>query len=577
MSDDIPSPKKAHLTRIKINRFRAIKSADIELGHTTALVGQNGSGKTTVLRALNAFFNYAAEEPDFQSGRHKYTSGSQSVIEVVLEGLADSGLPLSDPAVGQVRARLKYRSAKKWECYAGGKWSAMPSDFHDTLQQYLSFAFIPIRRDHEVAHDGSSGLLERAVEQWVAANHQRDRRSPQIARVASDLQKRSLSGLEKHLGKIAPMSGPFSFQLEYATPPDYRLLLQNLQLSVKEGGQLIPLADSGSGTQSMAVFALYAYLAELENTNYILGFEEPEQNLHPQAQQQLMRVLGDLGLQVVFTTHSPTIVDTLEHEQVVLCRRVKSANRELEAEISQIPSSFFQDHGLGRESYYKFHRRKNSSFLFADFVIVTESPIDSNVVDQLLREAGVEIEERGMTIFSVDGIPSIPHMYYLLRELSIPTAFVVDKDYFVPYRNNNDRKKSIDSKGFPLYRAEAKQRSLLSTLFPSPKDQGSLLHALVNNHRAAMDILQSVNFFAFRYSLEVDLVSVPATRERLFDLTGLTGVDRTEKNLLAKKDALKDQAYLLKSFTGVPPNRLPASYQRLRSKLPVIAAAARTI
>ncbi|MGO2521898.1 MAG: AAA family ATPase [Microbacterium sp.] len=102
MSDDIPSPKKAHLTHIKINRFRAIKSADIELGHTTALVGQNGSGKTTVLRALNAFFNYAAEEPDFQSGRHKYTIGSQSVIEVVLEGLADSGLPLSDPAVGQV-------------------------------------------------------------------------------------------------------------------------------------------------------------------------------------------------------------------------------------------------------------------------------------------------------------------------------------------------------------------------------------------------------------------------------------------------------------------------------------------
>ena len=50
---------------------------------------------------------------------------------------------------------------------------------------------------------------------------------------------------------------------------------------MREGGQTIPLSDSGSGTQSMAVFALYAYLAELQSKKYLLGLEEPEQNLHP--------------------------------------------------------------------------------------------------------------------------------------------------------------------------------------------------------------------------------------------------------------------------------------------------------
>lgn len=571
-----PTHLKPRLTRMKISKFRAIGFADIAFGEVVALVGQNGSGKTTVLRALNAFFNFESEEAEFLAGRHKYTSGSQSVIEVTLEGLHGSGLPLSDPAAGEVTARLKHRSTKKWEVQTDGQWTAMPTDFHTILRKQLSFALIPIRRDHEVAHDGSGGLLDRAVEQWVTANHQRDRRSPQIARVAAGLQARSLNGLQRHLQKIAPLSGPFSFELEYATPPDYRLLLQNLQLSVKEGGQLIPLSNSGSGTQSMAVFALYAYLAELENTNYILGFEEPEQNLHPQAQQQLIRNLGKLGLQVVFTTHSPTIVDTLDHEQVVVCKRCKSSRRELEVQVSQISPTFFTDHELDREGYYKFHRRRNSDFLFADFVVVTESPIDSSVIEQLLREARVPIEELGITIFSVDGIASIPHMYFLLKELSIPTAFVVDKDYFVPYLNKNVRAESLNSRGYPRYSAAMKPRTLLPKLFPNQVERDELLNALVHRHAIAMDILQRVNFFSFAYALEVDLVSAQEPRERLFDLTGLTGADRTEKKLLEKKDALKEQAYLLQSFTGLPANKLPASFRRIRTRLPMLVRAARS-
>lgn len=325
----------------------------------------------------------------------------------------------------------------------------------------------------------------------------------------------------------------------------------------------------------MAVFALYAYLAELENKNYILGLEEPEQNLHPQAQQQLMLNLSKLGLQVVFTTHSPTIVDTLDHEQVVLCRRQKSTRRALEVNITQIGSTFFSDHGLNRDNYYKFHRRKNSQFLFADFVVVTESPIDSNVIEQVLREADVSLEEIGMTIFSIDGIPSLPHMFHLLKTLQIPAAFVVDKDYFVPYSNNNERKKSLNSKGYPTYSPTLKSKSLLPILFPSPKEREALLDALVNHHTNAMEILLSANFFCFQYSLEIDLVATPTARERLYDMTGLDGDDRTEINLLSKKDALKDQAYLLKACTGVPTGKLPRSYRKIRTQLPIMAKAAR--
>ncbi len=56
------------LTRLKIDKFRAIRDADKRIGEELALVGQNSAGKTSVLRALNAFFNFEQERASFEPG-----------------------------------------------------------------------------------------------------------------------------------------------------------------------------------------------------------------------------------------------------------------------------------------------------------------------------------------------------------------------------------------------------------------------------------------------------------------------------------------------------------------------------
>ncbi|NYI57455.1 ATP-dependent nuclease [Cellulomonas soli] len=567
---------KVRLSRLKIEKFRAIGSADIEFGEMVALVGQNGAGKSSVLRALNAFFNFERERGDFEARRHDFTKTSQSVIEVTLTGLFGADLPTVEQGGDEVRARLKFRRQEKWECWSEGRWQAMPQGFHEALRKHFTFALVPVRRDHQVAHDPAGGLLERAVEEWVTNHSQRDRRSPQIAQVASTLQKRSLAGLERQLQKIAPFSGPFRFELKYTTPPDYRLLLQNLALTVCEGGQSIPLSDSGSGTQSMAVFALYAYLAELESTTYLLGFEEPEQNLHPQAQQQLMRNLARLGLQVVFTTHSPTIVDLLDHDDVVLCRRVPGKSRDLEIQISQIRDDFFAERGLDREKYYKFHRRRNSDFLFADYVVVTESPIDALVVEQVMSDAGVEPGENGISFVALDGVEAIPYMYHLLKQLGIGAAYVVDKDYFLPYRTANRRKDSLDSRGYPQYSEVPKSRTLLDDLFPKRAARDAVVRQLHSNHTEAMRTLKEVGFFCFRFAIEIDLVAAAAPRERLYDHFRISLQDRTESALLVDRaGALKSQEALLKAIAGLDSRQLPVSFKCIRRELPRLAGATR--
>jgi len=567
------------LTKLRIDKFRAIGHADISLRDATALVGQNGSGKSSVLRALNAFFNFEDERADFEDGRHAYQKNTGSSIEVLIEGLSpDAALPFVQAGTPVLRAKFKFtRQKPSWNVYTAGAWQKAPEGFRLALRKQISFAMVPTRRDHEVAHGAEHGLLGKAAGEWIAANRQRDRVSPRLAEIATSFQKSALTGLQRQLRKVAPLDGPFSFELGFANDPDYRLLLPGVAITVKEGGQAIRLEDSGSGTQSMAIFALYAYLAEIQGKVFILGMEEPEQNLHPQAQRQLMRNLVGMGLQVVFTTHSPTIVDTLEHEQVVLCRRVEGKTRGLESRVTQVLPEFFTRNGIDRNSYYRFHRRQNSEFLFADFVVVVEGPADASVVATLLQDAGVDLAALGINIVTLDGVTSIGHMYHLMKELDVPSAYIVDKDYFLPY-SKNKRDLSLDATGYPQYQSIVKSGTLLPTLFPKLGDQAKILKNLHDNHTEAMKMLRAVGVFCFRFALEIDLVASQAPRGRLYAHLGVAAHEQTENHLLTKRysnSGIKSVEAIVQAISGLPPTGLPNSYKAIRREIPIMALAAR--
>lgn len=54
------------ISKISLQGFRAFKeSATIECGPLTTIVGKNDSGKSSVLHALEIFFNGSPEETDF--------------------------------------------------------------------------------------------------------------------------------------------------------------------------------------------------------------------------------------------------------------------------------------------------------------------------------------------------------------------------------------------------------------------------------------------------------------------------------------------------------------------------------
>ena len=156
---------QVHVKKIHIEHFRAIENVELTFNETTAVVGQNSAGKTSILRALNCFFNYEDEKGAFENGEHAFTSKHTSRIAVGLSGIPEKNGKVKDELSWY---RLTYKINPRWYKWDSSKKTWVPnSDVPAEVSRYFNFVLIPIRRDHEVAHDPRRGILALPVLECV--------------------------------------------------------------------------------------------------------------------------------------------------------------------------------------------------------------------------------------------------------------------------------------------------------------------------------------------------------------------------------------------------------------------------
>ncbi|HXF56309.1 MAG TPA: AAA family ATPase [Actinomycetota bacterium] len=57
------------IARIEIRNFRSLEQLDLQLEDVTVLVGANGTGKSSVLHALDWFFSGGSLDPEDVTGK----------------------------------------------------------------------------------------------------------------------------------------------------------------------------------------------------------------------------------------------------------------------------------------------------------------------------------------------------------------------------------------------------------------------------------------------------------------------------------------------------------------------------
>ncbi|MEX0629219.1 MAG: TOPRIM nucleotidyl transferase/hydrolase domain-containing protein [Chloroflexota bacterium] len=154
--------------------------------------------------------------------------------------------------------------------------------------------------------------------------------------------------------------------------------------------------------------------------------ESPELFLGPHAQRalaSLLRALASCGNQVVYTTHSPNLVDGRHTDGIVrLARDQRGGLAAIQG--PHIPLSGVPD--LVRR-LASFDRERNGMF-FARRALVVEGASERLSLPFAFRLLGHEPDAEGVAIVDAGGKGNLPFIARTIRALSIPTVVLHDRD-----------------------------------------------------------------------------------------------------------------------------------------------------
>lgn len=344
------------ITRIRALNFRSLRDVDVPLGPLNVLIGPNGSGKTNLLNTLRFLattvrFDLAAALERWNGFDHIQRRATHTGnVELRIEGQVTPHASASAPDVYTLRlSRQKDSIVRKEEFRfkrVGGRGRRITvvgtrvvvSDgrgepqFTRTLAsgQTTGLATLPKFSDEE----GGQGI--RDFSEFLS--------SIRVLEPDVDSARMPARSYGAPLAEDASNLADAMFRLRTKDPDAWDLLKQDLRrclpglrdieltpiggaaasvvVQLVEEGLTMPvdLADASFGT--VRLLALLTALHEPDPAPFT-AIEEVDHGLHPYAMDILidrMRAASN-RTQILAATHSPTLVNRLEAEEIIVCDR----------------------------------------------------------------------------------------------------------------------------------------------------------------------------------------------------------------------------------------------------------------
>lgn len=463
---------------IQVQNFRSIQDATLKCDNLTALVGANGAGKSTFLRALEVFYDPDAsfDEYDF------YACNTEESIKItvtyeldVAEQTTFSNYLNKGNLV--VKKELKYGSDNKPEQKYqfeddSGKWGDHPFFFsaksrrkkpEPTLENYTRFLFIPAIRDAAVESldkskgDTVIGELMNIVRSALTANADAIRLRGEIEERRKEIAKLLdlhplMTALNETMKAFAPNTNIVLGWAETAfIMPDPQV---NVQLS--EDGYETSIERTGHGVQRAFIITLLQQLAASSrkttstsgassaapapnppSTHLILAIEEPELFQHPSRQRHFARVLYELAhnkrqgiassVQVLYCTHSPLFVNFDWFEKIRLIRKVDVTGQPKQTSVAMCPMSEIP--AMSKCHFSSMLSPAINEGFFAERIILVEGDGDKAYLEMVARCCFQEsLEAHGIVVIAVGGKGNIIKPLRVFPEFGIPVYPVWDND-----------------------------------------------------------------------------------------------------------------------------------------------------
>ena len=416
------------ITRIKISNFRGIKSTELLLPGHVVFVGDNNTGKSTVLEAVDLVLGperlhrpSPIDEHDFYAG--EYIGTDENPISISVEVVV---IDLSDEQIIHFGNHIEWWTAKTTTLVQApppeetdkpevihalrlgfeGKYDSEEDNFvcetyfmspqgengakdlfRTRDKRTCGFLFLRTLRT------GSRALsLERGSLLDIILRLQ-ELRLNMWEDVLGELRKLAVAeneelGISAILDEVQNSVRKF-VPSEWAENPHIRVsdltrehLRKTLTVFMGTGEKTsadteyaAPFSHQGTGTINTLVLALLAMIADLKQ-NVIFAMEEPEIAIPPHTQRQIVDSVRNMAAQSIFTSHSPYVLDEFPPESLVILKREGGI---LEAMPATLPPA------VKSKAYREQLRTRFCECLLARRILIVEGRTEYDAVSTAAR------------------------------------------------------------------------------------------------------------------------------------------------------------------------------------------------
>ncbi|WP_167856684.1 AAA family ATPase [Hymenobacter aquaticus] len=336
------------LHKIKIQRFKKFKDIEVELAPFTILMGENSSGKTTVMQAINLSLNTLFKN-EFVS------NDANGNIKVKKRGVGMTNLPgisFSD------YRELFYAKLSRGENTQRNTKSINQGAAIELTDENKNIYKLKIRalfgtfnlkcvstaselKNNPNLHNKAplfiSGFIGlRASEERVFPLAIQDRmRTGDVSTIIRNLVLDTKQNTPDAYQKLATrLKNDFNFELEkveFNEREDLNILAHYTEQCDKEKLSL-DFMSSGSGFMQILQILTPIYRFCPIDCDIVL-LDEPDAHLHPNLQTSLAKTLRDiqkeLGIQIIISTHSTSIIRASEPTEVIPVSSLNKINKAL--------------------------------------------------------------------------------------------------------------------------------------------------------------------------------------------------------------------------------------------------------
>lgn len=465
------------IVKVAIKNFRGIKDGEIYFPNHGVLVGDNNTGKSTILEAIDLVlgpermkYRPVIDEHDFYAG--DYLDADKKAIELTAEVIIAD---LSEEQETYFRDNIEW-----WNKKSSTLLTEPPAEGTDSVDvvSALRVKFVGHYDDEEDDFVGDTYFLSPPKENGELITFKtKDKRQcgflflrtlrtgsralslerGSLLDIILDLSEVKLKMWEETLGQLRNVSVAENPELgvsniltgvqealrsfvpsDWGTNPQIKVsdltresLRKNLNVFIATGAKSIagldhiaPFKKQGTGTINTLVLSMLSMIAELKK-NVIFAMEEPEIAIPPHTQKRIISSIRNRSSQAIFTSHSPYVLEEFDPSEVIVLQNTDGLIRSV---VASFPAT------VKRKQFKEQFRKKYCEALLSKRVLIAEGrteydsiPVAARRLSELDSVKYSSLEALGISIIDAETDSQIEPIGALLKSLGKRVYAIYDK------------------------------------------------------------------------------------------------------------------------------------------------------